>query len=275
MEPMKDLCTGPLADVLRVLNSDFGWVCEPVADSHALILTGRRYADSEPVTVHVFAFQDILVLSDGGETAARLHSAGFDLDDTVNAVVWREALHEFRVAFDGGLVQVSASLRTAAHSAARLADALVGLDTLRLLAAPSSERPRTFADEVEAFLRRIAGDAAVTRSPRVEVEGIAVRPTLQVVAKTGPVYVQATATTAYTQAFEHAFYMFSLLNRADIPKTSRLAVLGGSESTWTRPRLNVLSEVAYVGLWASSPDVEAFLSGQTIENPLPPRVWSA
>lgn len=263
-----DICSGALADVVRVLNADFGWVCEPLSDERAVLVSGRRYADSEPVEVHVLVREDLVVLSDGGELVSRLASAGFDLDDPVHQGLWREALWEFRLAFGDGLVQVTASLATAAHAAAKLADGLLGLDTLRLVAMPKVARPKTFADSVEEYLRGMIGEEAVTRSPRVSVSGITVRPTLLVAAKKGPVYVQTAATTSWTQAYEHAFYMFSLMDRAEVPAEQRLVVLGGTEATWTRPRLEVLSEVAYVALWSERRHVDSFLAGQTPGNRL-------
>lgn len=258
-----DICSGPLAEVLRVLNADFGWSCEPLSDTRAVLASGRRYADSEPVEVHVSLQDDIVALSDGGALVARLESAGFDLDDPVHLATWRESLWEFRLGFDDGVVHVTASLGTASHALVRLADGLLGLDTLRLLAVPKTARAKTFADTVEDYLRTTLGEDAVTRSPHVSISGISVRPTLRVLAKKGPVYIQAAATTSWSQSYEHAFYMFSLLERAEVPLEQRLVLLGGSEATWTRPRLEVLSDVAYVGLFAERERVDAFLSGAT------------
>lgn len=258
-----DLCVGQLAEPLRQMARDFGWTCLPLQDGRAQLTSGRRYADAEPVQIFVSIQGDIVTLSDGGESVGRLALSGFDLEDEVHEQLWRDALHEFRVGFADGVVQVSTSLDSVAHRATRLADALVGLDTLRLVAFPTRPRKRTFADSVEDYIRHRMGEQSIVRSPVVRIDDISVRPTLRVRAKKGNVFVQAAATTSWNTSFEHAFWTFSLFDRApEIPVSQRLIVLGGTEATWGRPRMRLLAEVAYVGIWADRGPIDDFLDGR-------------
>lgn len=262
MGSMTNMCSGLLADALQTLNAGHGWRCTPVEGDRAVLSTGRRFADAEPVEIFVSARGDIVTLTDGGEIVSRLAIAGFDMDDEVLEALWRDALHEFRLGFHEGVVSSTTSPETIPFVAQRFADALVGLDTLRLVALPKKARSQTFADTVEDYLRSSVGDAAVRRAPSVTIGEITVRPTLQVLGKTGGIYVQAAATTSWNSAFEHAFWTFSLLDRmGTIPLEHRLIVLGGSESTWGRPRINMLADVAYVGLWSERSRIESFIRG--------------
>lgn len=257
-----DICSEVLATPLRTLNSAYGWSCTPLPDGRALISAGRRYSDAEPVELFVSVSAEVVTLSDGGEAVSRLAMAGFDLEDDVHMAIWRDAIYQYRLGFADGIISLTASVETSAHAALRLADALVGLDALRLVAFPKGGRKTTFAETIEEYLRTTVGQASVQRSPSVTVGEITVRPTLRVRAKTADVYVQAAATTSWNTAFEHAFWTFSLFERTgSISVEQRLIVLGGSEATWGLPRIKMLSEVAYVGLWSERPSIDSFLNG--------------
>lgn len=257
-----NVCDGPLSGVLRIIATDLGWECEPLPDGRAIVSTGRRYADSEPVEIYVAAHADMFNLSDGGETLSRLQADGFDAEDGVHAAMLRDLLHEYRVAFSDGVVTATAAVQNAPHVLSRMADALLGLDALRVLAPPVVKRPRTFARAVEDYLREQFSDDAVQPNKTVTFDGQMVRPSFTVTAKRGPIYVQAAATTSGLQGYEHAFFTFSMAAQAEVPFEQRLAILGGTRKSWAPSRLSVLAERANVALWEESGrELDAFLSG--------------
>lgn len=256
-----DLCGRDLAPTMRLLNSRFGWTCHPLPDGRALISTGRFFADYEAVDLVASGTGDIISLSDGGLLSLRLADAGFDITDDVFNRVWQDVIYDFRLSVDDGTVHLTASPQTAAAAAARLADGLLALDTLRHVGMPKIQRIRTFADDVEDFLRDAVGENAVTKRPRIPVGGITVQPSLKVVTKRASVLVQSVATTAaQAQSLEHAYFVFSMVGKAGVPPEDRLVVLGGSEASWPRPRLQALSDVAYVGLLSHREALGSFLS---------------
>jgi hypothetical protein len=260
-----DVCDGPLAPVVRALNREFGWACEPLGTARAILSTGRRFTDSEPVEVTVSVDGDIVTVSDGGLMLARLALAGFELDDDLHMGLWRDALYAARLSYDDGLVHLTASLSSTSQAVRRVADGMLGLDALQLVAFPKATRVRTFADDVEDYLRSSVGEEAVTRFPVIDVGDMTVRPTFRVQAKRGPILLQTAATTAFKQAFEHAYVTFSLIERSEqaslIPVERRLIVLGGSELTWGRARISMLADVAFVGLWSERAPIRRFLDG--------------
>lgn len=258
-----DLCEGALAPALRQLNSRYGWTCHPLPDGRALISTGRSFADYEPVDLFVSARGDIVSLSDGGLLSVRLADAGFDVTDEVFHRLWHDVLYDFRLSSEEGAVHLTASPQTAAAAAARLADGLLALDTLRHVGMPRAQKIRSFSDDVEDYLRGAVGDQAVTKRPRLSVEGMTIQPSLRVVTKRAPVFVQAVATTgARAQSLEHAYFVFSMVEKAGVPAPQRLVILGGSEASWPRPRLRAVADVAYVGLLSHRDALGAFLAGQ-------------
>lgn len=258
-----NVCDGPIATILNAATSNYGWSCFPLPESDAaLISTGRRYSDSEPVELFVRpADTKSVVISDGGETLNRLTEAGLDLDDEVHHTIWNEALYDNRLETVDGKVFVHVSNDRAHHVLPRFADALVGLDTLRLFALPPNTRATLLADEVENFLEsRFANQ--FTRAPVVKMKhGLTMHPTFRVNTTSHPIYMQVAASTTKTRAYEHAFTQFSLAERGNIPIEQRLVVLGGSAITWTLPKLEVLANVAYVGFWKDKPTLDGFLRG--------------
>lgn len=105
-------------------------------------------------------------------------------------------------------------------------------------------------------------DDSVTKQPRVPLgDDIVIRPTFRVIAKRGPVHIQAAAATSPIPSYDHAFVTFTMAERAEVPLDQRLVVLGGSLKTWSLPRLRVLSERAHVALWEPRGPLDAFLDG--------------
>ncbi len=202
--------------------------------------------------------------------------AGLDLDDAVHDALWKHALTEYGLSEIGGRVLVQLRLDEVAHGLNRLADALVALDALRLVALPPRTRPRTLAGEVEDYLRQVYSDAKVRTRPTIRLKGgLKVAPGLTVdVPDRGEVLVQPGAATSITQSYDHAFATFSLAARGGVPKPQRLTVLGGSVTTWDASRLRALSEVTYVGFWSYRERLRRFLDGDIPGDPLmaPPGV---
>lgn len=249
-----------LTEVLARLTSDSDWRCESLDSDRVLLTTGRSRADSEPVRLFVRLVEDSLLVSDGGEILNRLADFGFSLDDEVLADVWRAALRTYRVEESDGRVFLQIPLAAAAHGLRRMADALVALDALQIIAVPPTPR-RTFVDEVEGFLR--SSNRRVRRGPRINMgSGLTLSPALEVGTERGDVYVQPGAASSATQAFDHAFSLFTLAaSRAHIAPDQRLSVLGGGPSAWSRGRLLALAEVSYVGFFEDRERIDRFLDG--------------
>lgn len=266
------ICAGPLRNVVTALTDDFGWSCSEPIPGVAAVSTGRHYSDSEPVEVFIRHSAGILILSDNGETMNRLLDGGFDPEDLAHLSLWRETLHEFRLGVSDGIIASTAGTDRAPAAIARFADALLGLDTLRLVSLPAVTRRRTFANKVEEYLRARLSVDAVERNPSLTVvdddDEIVVRPTFRVIAKRGPVYIQTSAATSGTQNYEHAFFTFSMAGRAGVPIENRLAIFGGSHKRWRHARLRLLTEHANVALWEYRAELEAFLDGRTTESRL-------
>lgn len=262
-----------LAPTLGALEDRYAWHCTPLRDGRrVLVHTGRNRADSEPVTL-LAAFPDAetVMISDGGETLNRLGDIGFDRDDPVLEAIWQEALRTYRLDEIDGRVFLQAPLTQAAHAMNRLADALVALDGLRIVAAPPQNKRRTLADQVEDYLMRNLPPAGyVTRRPQVKLRGgLVLRPALALdVPQRSRVLIQPGSTSAKTQSFDHAHTTFSLMADGNVPKASRLVVLGGSPLTWDTTRLRYLAEVAYVGFLSHRDGLNAFLHGNIPNDPL-------
>ncbi len=262
-----------LAPALAALQDRHAWRCNPLPDGRrVLIHTGRNRADSEPVTLLAAFFDaDTVLISDGGETLNRLGDVGFDRDDPLFEAIWQEALRTYRLSEVDGRVFLQAPLTRAPHAMNRLADALVALDGLRIVTLPQQDKRRTLADQVEDYLYRILPPSVhVTRRPQVKLRsGLVLRPALALDVPQRPrVLIQPGSTSAKTQSFDHAHTTFSLIAEGDVPKASRLVVLGGSPSTWDLTRLRYLAEVAYVGFLTHGEGLRGFLQGRIPNDPL-------
>ncbi len=271
------LCEGALEHVLTLVRNLHDWRCRTEGSPEtASIDTGRSTATSEPITLYVRALDDeTLLVSDQGETLARLADAGFTLDDPIHAALWDEALYTYRVSPLDDRVFLQTSLREAAANLVRLADALVALDALRLVALPAPGRTRGLADEVEGYLRRHFAEDRVERQPQVRLRnGLRIQPALRVHTDVRPVLVQPGASGSRTQAYDHAHTLFSLARRGGVPREECLVVLGGEVRTWNAARLRVLSEEAFVGFWRYRSPIDDFLAGVLPDDPLmvPPGV---
>lgn len=266
-----NLCDSNLAAVLSTITKRDGWRCEALpSDDRALISTGRHRADSEPIRLLArLADSETLLVSDGGDTLSALLDVGFDRADVLHEGLWQEALRTYRLSELDGRVFLQTPLAQAAFHLNRLADALVALDGLRIVALPAVKRSHTLADQVEDYLRSTYGqEANIKRSPEIRLTGgLTVRPSLQVDTpqRTG-VLVQPGSTSSPTQSYDHAYTTFGLAAQGGIPKERRLVVLGGSVGSWNATRLRVLSSLAYVGFYAERKHVRAFLDGETPED---------
>lgn len=265
------LCDNELADILAAIESDYRWDCRGLPDGKRVVITTNRVrADAEPVKVNVALTDDVLIVSDGGETLNRLADASFDVNDSALAPIWAEALKTYRVQEADGRVFLQTPVEYAPHALNRFADALVALDALQVIGIPPVARARTLADEVEDFLAGLYDLPQVQRKPQIRLSGgITIIPALRVETPArGGVLVQPGAATSVTQSYDHAYAMMSLARRGGVGFQNCLVVLGGSVNTWNFHRLRALSDVSFVGFWEDREQVHRFLDGETPDDPL-------
>ncbi len=268
------LCDEELSGVFADLASRFGWRCQALPEPGVVeVATGRRRADSEPIRLYLrMPDGDTILASDGGDTLTALGDVGFDRDDPLMDGLWQEALRTYRLDELDGRVFLQASVATAAHSLARLADGCLALDALRVVALPPRNRPLTLAAEVEQYLRNVYAEPGLVRkAPQLRLRGgVRVSPAIEVrTPARGQVYVQPGAASSPTQSYDHAYATFALVHqRSDVPITSRLVVLGGSAAAWNLNKLRALADVAFVGFWQDRVRLREFLDGETPDDPL-------
>lgn len=257
---------GPLAQIADT----FRWTCRQEGDVVRLA-TGRRRANSDPIVLRVRVDGgDQVVASDGGDTLANLADVGFDLDDSVHAAVWQSTLSDYRLRELDGRVFIQAPVAQAVDQLSRLADALVALDALRVLAIPPRFRPRTLADQVEDYLTQTLPQAEIRRRPTVRLSnGVQIQPSLAV-GRTGrpELFVQPGATTSKTQSFDHAFSTFTMASDTGVRHDRQLTILGGRADNWDLRRLRKLSDVCFVGFFTYMEPVANFLHGDVPDDPL-------
>lgn len=262
-----------ISSILTTLENQYGWRCRPVPGRPDVVevSTGRRLIDGEPVRLLVrLDGGDVIVASDGGRSLLRLRDAGFDVDDSLLTSLWEEALRTYRVSELDDRVFVQAPVGRAGEALARLADTVVALDGLQVVAVPKQVKGSTLASEVETYLRTRPRLSNVRKSPGIKVrQGLTVRPSLSVASETrGEILIQAGATSSKNQAFDHAFATFGLIERAGIPMPSRLTILGGQPASWTAGRLRALSEVTFVGFWEHRAQIISFLEEEVPNDPV-------
>lgn len=265
------LCDGELADILSIVETRYRWTCRPLPDGRRVIITTNRVrADSEPVKLHASLADDVLTVSDGGQTLNLLADASFDPNDPVLSPVWREALSTYRLQEADGRVFVQTPLAYAPHALNRFADALVALGALQVIGIPPAGRARTLADEVEDYLASLYDSRQVQRKPQIRLsEGINIIPALRVETPArGGVLVQTGAATSVTQSYDHAYALMSLARRGGVSAQNCLVVLGGSVNTWNYHRLRALSDISFVGFWEDREQVHSFLDGETPDDTL-------
>lgn len=253
-----------LAPTLEALHQRYGWRCRLLSGSDRVVLsTGRRRANSEPVRLYVRLASDSVIVSDGGETLSALADAGFDREDPVLDNLWAESLQTYRLEELDGRVVLTAPLNQAADTLHRLADGLVALDLLRVVALPARRRGHTLAEQVEGYLRGLYPTNLIERGPRVQgTGGLVIRPALRVDTKRGGVLVQPGAAGSPTQSYDHAYTLFAHVSRrTPVAMSNRLTVLGGRPGNWDVARLRALGDLTFVGFWADRDRVRRFLDG--------------
>jgi hypothetical protein len=258
-----------ISTVMADLSTGYGWTCIPVPNRNDIleVSTGRTWHDAEPLVLMVRVDDgSTIVASDGGRTLLRLRDAGFEMDEAVFTTLWNEALRAYRIRQLDDRLFVQADMGMAAEAVARLADAMLAIEGLRVVCIPRQERGRSLADEVEEYLRVRPGITAVHKSPVVSLaQGLTIRPSMTVDTNVRQgVLLQTGATSSRTQAYDHAFTTFGLADRGRVPMEKRLTVLGGRAETWTPGRLRALSEVTFVGFWAHRDLVTQFLTAKRV-----------
>ncbi len=265
------ICDDELAGIFAAIADDFAWRCRALPDGRRVeITTSRTTANSESVVLLAVLHDGTLTVSDGGETINRLADADFDIADRVLGTLWSEALRTYRLHETEGRLFVQTPLSEAPYVLNRFADALVALDSLRLLGIPSSSRPKTLADEVSDYLAGLYRPENISKKPQIHLAGgVVISPALEVHTPQRPrVLVQPGAATSVTQSYDHAHTTMSLARRGGIPQQELLVVLGGTVASWNAHRLRALADLAFVGFWQERDSVKDFLDGDTPDDPL-------
>ena len=253
-------CDETVSAVLDVLGQD--WACRPVGSNVLLLAGSNHYSDGDAVELLVRMGADDAVVSDGGETLNRLQSAGVNLKSGRAQELWTRLTraHEIQVENDRLIARGSASQLGTLVSL--MADAMVNLDGLRLLA-PKHRAPQ-FSEQLVSFLQ--AEFEFVEERPKVQGHsGSSYRVTAAAGSHDHPVYIQAlggTTQAARMRSYEHGFMVFSDVNRA-LPPRRKLFVVDESAPTWSLGRLRLLSEVAYVGSWGARERFVDFIGAQS------------
>lgn len=235
------------------------WSCRSVDASTMHLVSPRYYADGDAVELTVKQLGNELLVSDGGEAAARLEMNGINLDAAKVKETWRSLLRAHNVDYREGRVLARGQVGDASWLLRSMLDALVGLDGLRLLA-PTPQEMR-FSEKLTTFLR--AEFPEVEEHPELRgASGTSYRLTASAGTTERMVYVQALAGSslaAKQRAVEHAYTTFSDVN-GSLPLSKKL-VVGGEIGQWKPERLRLLTNVAYVGSWESRERFTQFILG--------------
>ena len=238
-------CDDVLTAALDEVSS--GWSCQRLDDGWLHVTTNHQYSDGDQVELLVKEDNGHIVVSDGGETTARLDLAGVNLEAGRTRDVWRRLVRAHQLDLSEGRLRQEGSFNEIGWLAENMANALSNLDAIRLMAPP---RPNPKFNQLLVTLLE-AEFQTVEEQPQITGRsGITYRPTASASGNREPVYIQAVAgsgTNARQRSVEHAFTMFSDIN-GSLPPERKLAVLSTS-TDWRAEHLELLSEVAYVGSW--------------------------
>jgi hypothetical protein len=258
-------CTELVSSVLAEDSAE--WHCRSVDEQTVHLVTPRYYADGDAVELLVRTLGDELVVSDGGDTLARLEMSGISLEAGRLREAWRSMLRAHALQYAHGRVLLRGPAEEAPWLLRAMIDALMQLDGLRLLAPSPREAP--FADQLVTFLQ--AEFPKVEPHPELRGRsGSTYRLTAAAGADERLVYVQAIAGNskqARRAAVEHAFTTFSDVN-GTLPKDRKLVVFRGDVESWSPERLRLLAGVAYVGSWEARERVTGFIWGGKPDSPL-------
>lgn len=254
------ICDEAIAAVLFHLSGQ--WSCRALAEDAVLVTGASHYSDADAVELIARVDGDDIVVTDGGETLARLELAGVNVEAGRARQMWQALLRAHELEHSGGRLYRRGSLASTGEVLHAMAEAMINLDGLRLLApAPSQSK---FADRLVTFLQ-------------AEFEFVSERPELlgrsgikhRVTAVTGtpdlPVYIQALAggtQQSRNRAVEHGFTVFSDVNGA-LRLEQKIVVLSDETTDWNPARFNLLATVAYVGSWRSRDRLISFIESKT------------
>ena len=258
-------CSTLLSSVLSGERSR--WSCRQVAPDTVLLVTSHHYSDGDTIELMVQTVGSEVIVSDGGETLARLDSFGVNLDGTGRAgQSWRRLLAAHAVENNDGLLLRRASVDRAADLVQEMADAVANLDGLRLLA--PAPRRLDFQGRVTSYLE--AEFPLV--EPRAQLSGASGSPyrlTAAVTLQHRKVYVQTAAgqnSAAQRAAAEHCYTMFSDVN-GRVAADQKLVILDDDDAPeWKRETVRLLSRVAYVGTWRARDLWTGFVWGSEAED---------
>lgn len=258
MSGCKELVSSVLADEASE------WSCRAVDAATAQLIAPRYYADGDAVELLVKTLGDELVVSDGGETLARLEMAGVNIASGRARETWISLLRAHRVDYSDGRVLLRGHVDDAGWLVRSMVDALANLDGLRVLA--PSPREMRFAGRLTTFLQ--AEFPIVKERPELRGQsGSLYRLTAEAGTEKRTVYVQAMAgnsAQARRTAVEHTFTTFADVN-GTVPQDRKLVVFSGEATEWPPERLRLLTTVAFVGSWKARDRVTQFIWGHVPE----------
>lgn len=234
---------------------------QELPDGRFLVCTDRTYPDGLPVRLLLMVDGDQLVASDGGEAIGRLADEGITFEDDGFAAAWRATRKRSRVDESDGQILLRADLGAAGSELRRLADALIGLDSLAAFA-PRIPAAAPFVEAVAEHLAQVGWAESVAVRPNLEFGAHHWRPAITVRSARGLTYLQVGSDKDRPRAIEHAYTQFAVADRLGVPFGQRLTVLSGSRADWPQPTLPLLATVSVVGFWDEKDAVLTFLQGQ-------------
>ncbi|MGH3815985.1 MAG: DUF1828 domain-containing protein [Pseudonocardiaceae bacterium] len=186
------------------------WSCREISPDTMLLITSHHFADGDAIELLVQIVEDEVVVSDGGEVLARLDSMGVNVDKRGRiSDSWTRLLAAHALEHERGQLVRRANIEHAADLVQEMADAVTGVDGLRLLA-PLPRRP-AFPERLATYLE---AEFPVVK-PRAKLTGVSGSP-YRVTAAAGTeqrlVYIQsAGGRTTFQQrsAMEHCFTLFT------------------------------------------------------------------
>lgn len=248
------LCDDLITSVLGQITLD--WSCTSLDHERLLVTSPHQYSDGDHVEILVQRVDGVLLVSDGGEAMARLDVAGVNLESGRAHDMLRRLVRAHELELREGRLSIQGPLTEAGRLLESMANALVNVDGLRLLALPPP-KPR-FAQLLVTFLQ--AEFEFVDDQPQLHGRsGGVYRATAAAGRPEEPVYVQAVSGSnpkTRQRAIEHAFTMFSDVN-GSLPGERKLIVLG--DAKWRQEQMQLLSTVAYVGSWKSREQLVEFI----------------
>lgn len=126
------ICDETIAAAITHLSQH--WSCRPLTENSVLVTGPSHYTDADPVEMIISANGDEIVVTDGGETIARLELAGVNIDTGRARQMWGALIRAHELEHSEERISLRGSLADAGAIVHAMADAMINIDGLRLLA---------------------------------------------------------------------------------------------------------------------------------------------